>query len=515
MYTDALTRRHLSHTVRSQTIVSVASVTDWMRSLAEHYARCRLMSPEARLLLVFDIDGTILDMRHMVRQVLVGYDTTHGTDLFTGLQADDIDVHENQVDRFLEARKLAPALRDDVLRWYLEQRWAPAAVLEAHRPFRGVMEVVRWFQLQPGTFVGLNTGRPERLRRETLRSLNTLGREYRVQFDDELLQMNPGGWSDDIRASKVDGLRAFAAAGYQVVAVVDNEPAVIEALAAADGTDEVLFLHAETLYESQRVATPRTVQGRDYDLRSLIGERDLPPHVQLVWHGVNDAANLRQFLSSPVRWGEVDVRLDARRQLVLQHDDSDGASARRLQLGDCLDAFRSAGKAVKLDIKDAAAVGETLDSVGRSALGDDELWFNGRIDTLGEATFRRIAQAHPGAVVQAPVDFLGPLIVAAPAEAKQVVAMLTRWGINRFSVSWTNPHLRLVLDRFDEWGHETNIYAVPDLEQFLRAALLLPRSITADFNFPEWHYFGRGAGQLGRYHSYRLDTVATPAADVA
>lgn len=490
-------------------------MTDWMRSLAEHYARCRTTWPDSRLVLVFDIDGTILDMRHMVRQVLAAYDTAHGTDLFGGLQADDIDVHENQVDRFLEARNLAPSRRDHVLRWYLDHRWATAAVLEAHRPFRGVMEVIRWFQLQPGTFVGLNTGRPERLRSETLRSLNTLGREYRVQFDDDLLRMNPGGWGDDIRTSKVDGLDAFAAAGYEVVAVVDNEPEVIEALAAADDTDAVLFLHAQTLYESQRVATPRTVQGSHYDLRSLIGERDLPPHVQLVWHGVNDPANLRQFLASPVRWGEVDVRLDAHHQIVLQHDDAGTLSERRLQLDDGLAAFRSAGKAVKLDLKDPAAVGETLSAVRRSGLGDDELWFNGRIDTLGEPTFRHLAHAHPGAVLQGPVDFLAPLFVAAPAEAKHIVTMLTRWGLNRFSISWTNPHLRLMLDRLDEWGHEANIYAVPDLEQFLRAALLLPRSITADFNFPEWHYFGRGAGQLGRYHSYQLEAVATPTADVA
>jgi len=27
---------------------------------------------------------------------------------------------------------------------------------------------------------------------------------------------------------------------------------------------------------------------------------------------------------------------------------------------------------------------------------------------------------------------------------------------------------------------------------FLEAALLLPASVTADFNFPEWHYDGRG-----------------------
>jgi hypothetical protein len=41
-------------------------------------------------------------------------------------------------------------------------------------------------------------------------------------------------------------------------------------------------------------------------------------------------------------------------------------------------------------------------------------------------------------------------------------------------------------------GWEVNLYGVPDLESFLEAALLLPTSVTADFNFPEWNYFGRG-----------------------
>lgn len=484
---------------------------DWMRSLAEHYARCRTASADNRLLVVFDIDGTILDMRHMVHHVLAAYDRAHGTGLFADLRPDDIDVHENHVDRLLVTRALSPSVRDHVHRWYLDRRWEPAAVLEAHRPYRGVMEVIRWFQLQPSTFVGLNTGRPESLRAETLRSLNALGREYRVRFDDELLHMAPGTPTDDIPAVKVEGLRAFTDAGYRVLAVVDNEPENIAAMAAADTTGEVLFLHAQTLYQSRRLTTPRTVEGTSYDLRALITERELPQHVQIVWHGVNDPANLRQFLASPVRWGEVDLRHDAHGELILRHDAVDARAAgvldSQLRLDDCLDAFRGAGKGVKLDLKDAGVTGEVLAEVRRSGIDDDALWFNGSIDTLGEATFRRLAAAHPGAIVQCPVDFLGPLTVAAPGEAKQLLHMLTGWGLNRFSVSWANPHLRALLDRLDEWGHAANVYAVPDLEQFLRAALLLPRSITADFNFPEWHYFGRGSGQDGRYHRY--DLVAT------
>ena len=36
------------------------------------------------------------------------------------------------------------------------------------------------------------------------------------------------------------------------------------------------------------------------------------------------------------------------------------------------------------------------------------------------------------------------------------------------------PHTRLLFDQLERWGHDMNIYAVPDLAAFLQAALLLP-----------------------------------------
>src|SRR6266513_5615788 len=189
--------------------------SDWMRRLADHYAQFRQGYTDDRLLIVFDIDGTILDLRYMVRHVLLDYDRAHGSDLFHGLSVDDFDVHENRVEEFLTARALPAQTRERVLAWYLEQRWQPDSVLAAHRPYRGVLEVIRWFQLQPATFVGLNTGRPEQLRDETLRSLNALGREYRVEFRADLLAMNESGGEDDVIDSKVEGLRRFAGCGYR------------------------------------------------------------------------------------------------------------------------------------------------------------------------------------------------------------------------------------------------------------------------------------------------------------
>jgi len=76
--------------------------------------------------------------------------------------------------------------------------------------------------------------------------------------------------------------------------------------------------------------------------------------------------------------------------------------------------------------------------------------------------------------------------------------------VNRLSIRWGTPNLRELMDRFEEAGWDVNLYAVPDLAGFLEATLLLPCSVTADFNFPEWNYFGRGAGVGKAYHGYEF-----------
>jgi len=80
--------------------------------------------------------------------------------------------------------------------------------------------------------------------------------------------------------------------------------------------------------------------------------------------------------------------------------------------------------------------------------------------------------------------------------------MFTEWGINRFSIRWQLLNLQTFFDQMNEWGFEVSIYNIPDLESFLKAVLLMPQSITSDFNFPKWHYYGRGAGENGFHYEY-------------
>jgi hypothetical protein len=287
-------------------------------------------------------------------------------------------------------------------------------------------------------------------------------------------------------------------------------------------SDWTRFLAGQTLYEWRRSLSPDAPAARRRDLRPLVGEADLPDRVELVWHGINDRANLRHFLASPVRWGECDVRRDPQGRLALRHDAFGGTAAplptsqppRPLMADEFLRVTVAAGKSIKLDIKQPDIADELVALAGRSGASGNDLWFNGRVDVLGRDAFQRLRRACPAATVQCPIDALAPVMVATPDRARAALDELAAWGVDRFSLAWDTSSIAVLLDHLDQWGHEVNLYAVDNLEEFLRAVLLLPRSVTADFNFPEWHYFGRGAGRGGRYHRYHVDP-APAVADVA
>ena len=482
---------------------------DWMVELASHYERARHQYPQDRLMLLFDIDGTILDTRYMVLHVLKVFDKAHGTRLFQKLQVTDIKVHENQVNRLLGELQIPSEKQKGILDWYNQQRWSSEYILHSHRPLCGVLEVIRWFQLQPNTFVGLNTGRPESLRKDTLRSLNGLGKEYKVQFSDAFLHMNPSGWEQGVENAKVAGVRHFQTEGYRVFGFVDNEPDNLQAVSQIDPQQEILLLHANTIFESKRTRLPsHTAKGKTYDLTELIPEKALPKHIQFVWHGINDEVNLRQFLASDITWGECDVRLDPiGNELIVRHDsfveNPLGLDEEWLNLDRLLERLHNTGKSVKFDLKAGGTlVDKILESLDRYDFDDSRLWFNGNVEKLQDQGFRILASAHPNSILQCPVDFLAPLICSAPEKAKEILDMFTTWGINRFSIDWQTQNMRTFFDQMDQWGFEVNIYNVPDLKSFLQAVLLMSHSITTDFNFPKWHYYGRGSGQDSEQYEY-------------
>ena len=251
--------------------VNQTKTAGWMRDLASHYNRARAAHPNDRLIILFDVDGTIVDLRHMMLSLLREYDRIHGASYFREMGLADIDVNENQMDVLLARMTHLPdEARAEVAEWYRSRYWDQDVMFESHRPFAGVMEVMRWFQIQPNTSVGINTARPEYMRDDTLHSLNGLGKEYKMHFPSELVFMSPYAWDSDIENCKREGIRYFRNHGYRVVAFVDNEPENLAAVSAMEDADEIMLLHADTLFESARSRLPRTtVSGDTYNITEL------------------------------------------------------------------------------------------------------------------------------------------------------------------------------------------------------------------------------------------------------
>ena len=482
-----------------------------MKELAYHYHSMRKNYPNDKLLIMFDIDGTIIDMRYMILYVLQAYDRKHGTHYFTHLKHTDIRFHENKIDRLLSRLNIPLVERKKILEWYLQKRWTPNIILKAHRPYPNVLAVIRWFQIQPNTDVGLNTGRPKALFDATLQSLNELAEEYRVHFNPELLYMNQSDWEFNIPYSKAQGVKYFQDLGYRVFAAVDNEPANLKAIHKIDTTKEIMLLHADTLFESSRKIAPKTViSGKNYDITELIKEKELPPHIQFVWHGINDEANLRQFLASNIQWAEIDVRRDPfTEDIIVRHDDFYHTPLQDdediLTLDEVVKTLLQHNRSIKFDLKDGKVlIKDILELVDQYTLDDHKIWFNSNVELLEEEGFKALAEKHPHAILQWPIDFLTPLIISVPKKAKEILDTFTAWGINRLSISWKTPYKAKVLSTLEHWGFEVNIYNVPNLEAFLQAVLLKPRSITSDFNFPKWHYYGRGSGQNKKKYLYQM-----------
>jgi len=471
-------------------------MNDWMNRLARHYKEAQRLYPNDRLLILFDIDGTILDMRYMIHYVLKDYDHHHGTAFFETLKVGDITVHETEIEQLIGMLSIPPERRSDIYEWYVKHCWSMEAIMEAHRPFSGVMEVIRWFQIQPNTFVGLNTGRPESIRDETISSLNKIGKAYKVNFGNRLCYMNRHGWNADVATSKVAAFLHFQKMGFRVFAFVDNEPENLAHVADCDPQGKVLMLHADTIFRSQRKRIPPgAASGDTYNIQGLIDEKSLPDHVQFVWHGVNDRRNLERFLASNIRWAEFDLHLDGKDRRIVLGDQLLNTcvdAPEQLYIDEVIDTLLSRNKSVKLDLKENGPLIErVICFLKKWGVSDSNIWFNADVHRIQEIGFRTLAMAFPGAIIQSPIDFMVPLILSTPSKACALLDNLSKCGINRLSLSWKNPDMRSVLDTLDTWGFEINIYNVPDLESFLKAVLLLPDSITSDFDLPQWPYYDR------------------------
>ena len=111
----------------------------------------------------------------------------------------------------------------------------------------------------------------------------------------------------------------------------------------------------------------------------------MPRKVQLVWHGLNDDTNIRQYLASDIEWAEFDVRTDPDGRLIVRHDSFEetpvGPGEEFLPLEDVLKRLKKFEKSAKIDLKEGDDVLDRVsDLVGALDFAPETLWFNGHIE---------------------------------------------------------------------------------------------------------------------------------------
>ena len=155
-----------------------------MRRLAAHFGRFRSEFPKDQLLIVFDIDGTILDIRHIVRRVCC---VRPRLQLVHGLTADDVIVDEARLTSCCGTwRSLPPSRRGEPL----VPRAALAGQGRPRRPSRVPGLLRDPVPDEADTSVALDTGRPSTFRRRRCsRSTRSAGVPGRVLLG--VAAMNP------------------------------------------------------------------------------------------------------------------------------------------------------------------------------------------------------------------------------------------------------------------------------------------------------------------------------------
>lgn len=223
---------------------------DWICVLLNHHERSLLRFQDQRLLVLFDVDDTFLDMRLALTNLLRAYDAAHASAHFGALDPRTLDPFGRGIEAILEHCRVPADEQPRVLAWYQHKRRCGQIAHLAHAPYRGLLALAAWLHEQPRTAVGINSARPEFLRQDTLRCLNALASGSGLRFVDELAWFTPHGWQDDVGASKLAAIAQAERRGDRVIAMIDSNPALLAAIAAADIGDDRLLLHSTDLLDA-------------------------------------------------------------------------------------------------------------------------------------------------------------------------------------------------------------------------------------------------------------------------
>jgi hypothetical protein len=211
--------------------------------------------------------------------------------------------------------------------------------------------------------------------------------------------------------------------------------------------------------------------------------RDLwPSHIdgiELIWHRLNRRHDLIRFFRSSVRWAECDARIAPSGTIVTTHTPGDEGDR---PFEDWLDEVAAAGRGAKIDLKEGGPVLDgVISAVSRSAIEDEDLWFNTAPEIIGgRPGFEALQHARPGARRSVPLDTVAAWLQVSPRPVLQMLDDARSWGVNRLSISVQTQTFQEVIRSVAREGWSVNVWDVSDETQLRDAVAARPTSITAD-----------------------------------
>ena len=451
----------------------------WVYALMAHYESTLRKHSQKKLLMVFDMDRTILDMRGAILGVLLAFDRKRGTDYFKDVGISRIDGDEDGLQHLFDRVGLSSKDRRELLSDIDRAVTSRDAVLEAHRPFEGVLELIRWFRLQPRTDVAIVTGRSDSSRTTTLRQLAVLEREYSVRFGEKLLLMKPGEPRQPVWEFKAGALELYRAQGYTIFAVVDSEGENLRAMETGDPEKSTLLLRTDRILRSlQRHPSWKASPAE----AALSGTAPKPVHFIWHWADMNEQGLIR-FLSSNLLWIRIDAPFFLEDIAHIRFSSACGRTA----LDYCFNILKKHGKKLLIDLPSTEfLLGRIMDLISDYDFEGADLCFNVPADLQGREALKVLGvlkAVYPGAIFHLTLAPLHSALLQNQPAFKACLDSLRAGGVDIFSLDWKGPRRQELLAVLNTCGCPVNIYNADDLGSFLQAVLARPFSITSAFNF--------------------------------
>lgn len=462
-------------------------MSNWLITLTKHYDIAALEDPANHKLLLLDIDGTILDIRAAIYHLLKQYDIAHQREFFHKLAPSLMQHAGASIHDVMKKLGISKKIQSAVAQW-VDQSFYSQIDLHQQLPMqKGAFELIRWFQMQPMTCVALISGRRQQQLDHLLTMLNRLSAPYGVQFSADMLHLRPDEWPDSVAAHKVACVRKLQKSGYQIVAMLDSEPANLAAVAGADDLQPFFLMHSDTVSLSNPDLLPNHMQEITlYERITQVARRELPPDTQLVWRSIKTRDELKSYLASDIEWAELDVYADsAGKHFSMQPapipKTAAEAKGKGIALDEALHMLKAMDRSVQISLHmPPAAFPLFLAQIEQHQFEPDKLCFSMAPEHLNADSTRLLLHAYPNTTLQCPIDSWGTA-ADSPATLRLRLNRAASLGINRFSLTSGHPNLQAICMLLTTHGFQFNIHSVNDRHSLWQALPLEPRSITGDF----------------------------------